>query len=45
MLAVLCYAGLRVGELLKLKLSDIKKQDSAIRVNNTKIIQKRKAPE
>ena len=36
MLAVLCYAGLRVGELLKLKLSDIKKQDNAIRVNNAK---------
>jgi len=35
-LAVLCYAGLRVGEILKLKLSDIKKQDSAIRVNNAK---------
>jgi integrase/recombinase XerD len=35
-LAVLCYAGLRVSELLNLKLSDIKKNDSAVRVNNTK---------
>lgn len=35
-LAILCYAGLRVSELLNLKLSDIKKKDSAIRVNNTK---------
>ncbi len=35
-LAVLCYAGLRVSELLNLKLSDLKKNDSAIRVNNTK---------
>jgi len=35
-LAVLSYAGLRVGELLKLKLSDIKKQDSTIRINNAK---------
>ncbi len=35
-LAVLCYAGLRVSELLNLKLSDIKEKDSAIRVNNAK---------
>lgn len=35
-LAVLCYAGLRVSELLNLRLSDVKKYDSAIRVNDTK---------
>jgi len=35
-LAVLCYAGLRVSEVINLKLSDIQKKDSAIRVNNTK---------
>lgn len=35
-LAVLCYAGLRVSELINLKLSDIQKKDSAIRINNTK---------
>ncbi|MGM0368711.1 MAG: tyrosine-type recombinase/integrase [Actinomycetota bacterium] len=35
-LAVLSYAGLRVSELINLKLADIKKKDSTIRVNNTK---------
>jgi len=35
-LAVLCYAGLRVGELLNLKLSDIKKQDNAIKIDKAK---------
>jgi len=35
-LAVLCYAGLRVGELLNLKLSDIKKKDCAIKVDKAK---------
>jgi len=35
-LSVLCYAGLRVGELLNLKASDIKEKDKAIRVNNAK---------
>ncbi len=35
-LAIFCYAGLRVGELINLKPSDIKVNDSAIRVNNTK---------
>ncbi len=35
-LAVLCYGGLRVGELLNLKLSDIKKQDNAIKVDKAK---------
>ncbi len=35
-LAVLSYAGLRVGELLNLKLSDIKKNDNSIKVNNAK---------
>ena len=35
-LAVLCYAGLRVGELINLKPSDIKEKDSAIKVNNAK---------
>ncbi len=35
-LAVLCYAGLRVGELINLKTSDIKEKDSAIKVNNAK---------
>ena len=35
-LAVLCYTGLRVGELINLKLSDIKEKDSAIKVNNAK---------
>ena len=35
-LAVLCYAGLRVGELLNLKLSDIKKKDNAIKVDKAK---------
>jgi len=36
MLAVLCYAGLRVSELLNLKISDIKNKDYSIRVNNAK---------
>ena len=36
MLAVLCYAGLRVSELLSLKISDIKNKDYSIRVNNAK---------
>jgi site-specific recombinase XerD len=36
MLAVLCYAGLRVSGLLNLKISDIKTRDHAIRVNNAK---------
>lgn len=35
-LAVLCYAGLRVGELINLKPSDIKDKDNTIRVNNAK---------
>lgn len=35
-LAILCYAGLRVSELLNLKLSDIKNKNHAIRVNNSK---------
>jgi len=35
-LAVLSYAGLRVGELLNLKLSDIKKNDNSIKVDNAK---------
>ena len=35
-LAVLCYAGLRVSELLNLKISDIKNKDYSIRVNNAK---------
>jgi len=35
-LSVICYAGLRVSELLNLKLSDIKAKDHAIMVNNTK---------
>lgn len=35
-LSVLCYGGLRVGELLNLKLSDIKKQDNAIKVDKAK---------
>jgi len=35
-LSVLCYAGLRVSELINLKLSDIQKKDSVIRINNTK---------
>ncbi len=35
-LAVLSYAGLRTGELLNLKVSDIKKKDSAIKVDNAK---------
>jgi len=35
-LSALCYAGLRVSELLNLKLSDIKAKDYAIMVNNTK---------
>lgn len=35
-LAVLCYAGLRVGELLNLRLSDIKKKDNAIKVDKAK---------
>ncbi len=36
MLAILCYAGLRVSELLNLNISDIKNKDYAIRVNNAK---------
>ncbi|MFC2159237.1 tyrosine-type recombinase/integrase [Actinomycetota bacterium] len=35
-LAVLCYAGLRVGELINLKSFDLKEKDSAIKVNNAK---------
>ena len=35
-LSVLCYAGLRVSEVINLELSDIQKKDSAIRINNTK---------
>ncbi|MBA7492301.1 Tyrosine recombinase XerC [subsurface metagenome] len=35
-LSVFCYAGLRVGELLNLRLSDIKKKDNAIKVDNAK---------
>lgn len=35
-LAILCYAGLRVSELLSLKISDIKNKDYSIRVNNAK---------
>ena len=35
-LSVLCYAGLRVSELLNLKISDIKNKDYSIRVNNAK---------
>lgn len=35
-LAVLCYVGLRVSELLNLKLSDMKPKDNSINVNNTK---------
>jgi integrase len=35
-LAVLCYAGLRVSEILNLKISDIKNKDNSIRVNNAK---------
>ena len=35
-LSVLCYAGLRVSELLNLKISDIKNKDHSIRVNNAK---------
>ena len=35
-LAVLCYAGLRVSEVLNLKVSDIKESESHIIVNETK---------
>ena len=35
-LSVLCYAGLRVSELLSLKISDIKNKDYSLRVNNAK---------
>jgi integrase/recombinase XerD len=35
-LAVLCYAGLRVSEVINLKISDIKTKDHSIRVNNAK---------
>ena len=35
-LAILSYAGLRVGELLNLKLSDIKEKDNAIKVDKAK---------
>lgn len=35
-LAVLSYAGLRVGELLNLKVSDIEKKDNSIKVDNAK---------
>ena len=35
-LAILCYAGLRVGELINLKSFDIKEVDCAVRVNNAK---------
>lgn len=35
-LSVLCYAGLRVGEVINLKVSDIKEKDNYIRVNYAK---------
>ncbi len=35
-LAVLCYAGLRVSELLNLKVSDIKENENLVRVNESK---------
>jgi len=35
-LSVLCYAGLRVSEVLNLKVSDIKENENLIRVNETK---------
>ena len=35
-LAVLCYAELRVSELINLKLSDIKTKDNSILINNSK---------
>ena len=35
-LSVLCYAGLRVSELLNLKVSDIKEKENLIRVNESK---------
>ena len=35
-LSVLCYAGLRVSELLNLKISDIKEKENLIRVNESK---------
>jgi integrase/recombinase XerD len=35
-LAVLCYAGLRVSEVLNLKISDIKEKENLIRVNESK---------
>lgn len=35
-LAVLCYGGLRVSEVLNLKLSDIKEKENYVRVNESK---------
>jgi len=35
-LSVLCYAGLRVSEVLNLKISDIKEKENHIRVNESK---------
>ena len=35
-LSVLCYAGIRVSELLNLKVSDIKEKENLIRVNESK---------
>ena len=35
-LSVLCYAGLRVSEVLNLKISDIKEKENLIKVNETK---------
>src|SRR4030042_5523801 len=35
-LSVLCYAGLRVSELLNLKVSDIREKENLIRVNESK---------
>jgi len=35
-LSVLCYAGLRVSELLNLKVGDIKEKENLIRVNESK---------
>lgn len=35
-LAVLCYAGLRVSEVLNLKILDIKEKENLIRINETK---------
>ena len=35
-LSVLCYAGLRVSEVLNLKISDVKEKENLIRVNESK---------